>query len=123
MIQMADDQLFVSKIDKPVKQHDRIASAGDADQIACLKPEPAKQILINLNPVHAVVASNLRRPTMNLQRSVRLDKNRIRRRLQNKKDKHMNNRSIYALLVRSEEKSRDMLETAVYAMCILSVVF
>jgi hypothetical protein len=35
----------------------------------------------------------------------------------------MNNRSIYALLVRSEEKSRDMLETAVYAMCILSAVF
>ncbi len=35
----------------------------------------------------------------------------------------MNNRSIYALLVRSEEKSRNMLETAVYAMCILSAVF
>jgi hypothetical protein len=60
---------------------------------------------------------------MNLQRSVRLDKNRTRRRLENRKDKHMNNRPIYALLVRSEEKSRDMLETAVYAMCILSAVF
>ncbi len=60
---------------------------------------------------------------MNLQRSVRLDKNRTQRRLENKKDKHMNNRSIYVLLVRSEEKSRDMLETAVYAMCILSAVF
>ena len=35
----------------------------------------------------------------------------------------MNNRSIYALLVRSEEKSRDMLETAVYAICVLSAVF
>lgn len=35
----------------------------------------------------------------------------------------MNNRSIYALLVRSEEKSRDMLETAVYTICILSAVF
>jgi len=38
----------------------------------------------------------------------------------------MNNRynqSIYALLVRSEEKSRDMLETAVYAICVLTAVF
>ena len=35
----------------------------------------------------------------------------------------MNNQSTYALLVRSQEKSRDMLETAVYAMCILSAVF
>ena len=37
----------------------------------------------------------------------------------------MNNEheSTYALLVRSEEKSRDMLETAVYALFILSAVF
>jgi hypothetical protein len=35
----------------------------------------------------------------------------------------MNNRSIYALLVRSEEKSRDVLETAVYAICVLTAVF
>ena len=34
----------------------------------------------------------------------------------------MNNRPTYTLLVRSEEKSRDMLETAVYAMCILSAI-
>ncbi len=34
----------------------------------------------------------------------------------------MNNRSIYALLVRSEEKTRDVLETAVYTICILSAV-
>jgi len=39
------------------------------------------------------------------------------------KDKYMNNRSIYALLVRSQEKSRDILETAFCAMCILSAVF
>jgi hypothetical protein len=34
----------------------------------------------------------------------------------------MNNEheSTYTLLVRSEEKSRDVLETAVYLMCILS---
>jgi hypothetical protein len=35
----------------------------------------------------------------------------------------MNNRTTYALLVRSEEKNRDILETAVYAMCVLSAVF
>jgi hypothetical protein len=31
-------------------------------------------------------------------------------------------RSIYGLLVRSEEKGRSRMETAVYAMCILSAV-
>jgi hypothetical protein len=34
----------------------------------------------------------------------------------------MNNRTTYALLVRSEEKNRDILETAVYAMCVLCAV-
>jgi hypothetical protein len=34
----------------------------------------------------------------------------------------MNNRTTYSLLVRSEEKNRDLLETAVYAMCILSAI-
>ena len=36
----------------------------------------------------------------------------------------MNNEheSTYPLLVRSEEKGRDVLETAVYVMCILSAV-
>jgi hypothetical protein len=32
----------------------------------------------------------------------------------------MNSPTTYTLLVRSEEKSRDLLEAAVYAMCILS---
>jgi hypothetical protein len=38
--------------------------------------------------------------------------------------KIMNNQtqSIYGLLVRSEEKGRSIMETAVYAMCILSAV-
>jgi hypothetical protein len=35
----------------------------------------------------------------------------------------MNNRTTYSLLLRSEEKSRDMLETAVYTLCVLSAVF
>ena len=34
----------------------------------------------------------------------------------------MNSPTTYTLLVRSEEKSRDLLETAVYAMCILSAI-
>ena len=34
----------------------------------------------------------------------------------------MNSPSTYALLVRSEEKSRDLLEAAVYAICILSAI-
>ena len=34
----------------------------------------------------------------------------------------MNSQTTYTLLVRSEEKNRDLLETAVYALCILSVI-
>jgi hypothetical protein len=34
----------------------------------------------------------------------------------------MNNHTTYALLVHSEEKGRTIMETAVYIMCILSVV-
>jgi hypothetical protein len=34
----------------------------------------------------------------------------------------MNSQTTYTLLVRSEEKNRDLLETAVYALCILSAI-
>ncbi len=34
----------------------------------------------------------------------------------------MNSPTTYTLLVRSEEKSRDLLEAAVYVMCILSAI-
>ena len=34
----------------------------------------------------------------------------------------MNNPTTYTLLVGSEEKGRNLLETAVYAMCILSAI-
>jgi hypothetical protein len=34
----------------------------------------------------------------------------------------MNNHTTYALLVHSKEKGRTIMETAVYAMCILSAV-
>src|SRR6266496_5670641 len=57
------------------------------------------------------------KPIMNEQQT--LDKAGTPRRL-----KIMNNeaQSIYGLLVDSEEKGRSRMETAVYAMCILSVV-
>ena len=35
----------------------------------------------------------------------------------------MTNRNTYSLLVGSEEKSRNVLETAIYSMCVLSAVF
>ena len=34
----------------------------------------------------------------------------------------MSSQTTYTLLVRSEEKNRDLLETAVYALCILSAI-
>jgi hypothetical protein len=46
-----------------------------------------------------------------------LDKAGTPRRLQ-----IMKNQSIYGLLVQSEEKGRSRMETAVYAMCIVSAV-
>jgi hypothetical protein len=52
---------------------------------------------------------------MNNQQS--LDKAGTPRRLQ-----IMKNQSIYGLLVHSEEKGRGRLETAIYAMCIVSAV-
>jgi hypothetical protein len=35
---------------------------------------------------------------------------------------HMNNQITYTLLARSREKSRDILEAVVYALCIFSVI-
>jgi hypothetical protein len=54
---------------------------------------------------------------MNEQQS--LDKAGTPRRLKIMKNE---SQSIYGLLVRSEEKGRSIMETAVYAMCILSAV-
>lgn len=34
----------------------------------------------------------------------------------------MNNQTTYTLLVRSEEKARSIMETIVYAMCIVSAI-
>ena len=60
---------------------------------------------------------------MNLQRSVTLDKIRNRRRLYKKGNEiDMKNRSTYALLVQSEEKSRNIMETAMYALFAVSAV-
>jgi hypothetical protein len=35
----------------------------------------------------------------------------------------MSNQTTYALLVRSKETSRDLLEAAVYGLCVLSAIF
>ena len=48
-----------------------------------------------------------------------LDKAGTRRRLKIMKNE---TQSIYGLLVRSEDKGRSIMETAVYAMCIVSAV-
>ena len=60
MIQMADDQIFVAKIDKRMQERDGIAAAGDADEIARLGREMPQDGRINLNPIHAGGASNVR---------------------------------------------------------------
>ena len=57
---------------------------------------------------------------MNLQRSVSLDKIVSEWRLKSKGT--MKNRSTYALLVQSEEKSRNIMETALYALFALSAI-
>ncbi len=83
VIQVADDQLLVTNVDKVMKERDGIASAGNADEMARVRREPAKQGCLNLNPIHPVVASNVRRLTMNDDRY--LDKMRSRRRLHHKR--------------------------------------
>jgi len=60
---------------------------------------------------------------MNLQRPVRLDKIQSGRRLGSKgTETYMKKRSTYALLVQSEEKSRNVMETTLYALFALSAV-
>ena len=60
-------------------------------------------------------------PMMNLQCSKSLDKMGIPRRLHNKGN-NMNNESTYTLLVRSEDKSRSILEVGVFGLIALSAL-
>src|SRR5918996_1290464 len=113
MIQVADDQSAITSMDQPVEQRDGIASAGNADQVARVGRETAKQLRINLNPIHFVVASNSRCPNMSLQ---------CFSRVRQKDQATMKSQTTYTLLVRSEEKNRDLLEAVVYALCILSAI-
>src|SRR5436190_19590046 len=96
-------------MDKMMKKRDGIAPSGNADEMARVWREPAKQNYLSLNPIHPVVASNVQRLTMNDHRH--LDKMRSRRRLHHKSEgSHiMNNEheSTYTLLVRSEEKGAE----------------
>jgi hypothetical protein len=68
-----------------------------------------------LNPIHATNASNFK-TNMNNQPST--DKAGTPRRLRIMKNDH----TLYGILAGSEEKGRGVMETAVYATCILSVV-
>ena len=43
MIQVADGQVFVTKIDKLMEQGDGIAAAGDADEVAFVRPKVAQE--------------------------------------------------------------------------------
>jgi hypothetical protein len=73
-----------------------------------------------LNPIHGDAASNVQSDHEGLtnfrQKQKRLAslKERIHR--------HMNNNTTYALLVRSEEKGRGIMETAIYALLGLSAI-
>src|SRR6266446_921294 len=110
-------------MDKMMEEGDGIASAGNANEMARIRREPAKQNCLSLNPIHPVVASNVRRLTMNDHRH--LDKTRSWRRLHHKRRVHiMNNKheSTYALLVRSEETGRSVMETVAYALFGLSAI-
>src|SRR5512132_2896644 len=68
-----------------------------------------------LNPIHEAAASNFQ-PIMNNQQPT--DKAGSPLRLKIMK----NDQSIYGILAGSEEKGREVMETAVYATCILSVI-
>ena len=83
MVEMANDQFAITEIDHAVQQRDRVAPAGNTDEVARVWREPAKQGCLNLNPIHPVVASNVRRLTMNDHRH--LNKMRGRRRLHHKR--------------------------------------
>jgi len=83
MVEMANDQFAITEIDHAVQQRDRVAPAGNTDEVARVWREPAKQGCLNLNPIHPVIASNVRRLTMNDHRH--LNKMRSRRRLHHKR--------------------------------------
>src|SRR5205823_8039183 len=59
MVEMADDQLAVIDIDNRIQQHDRVAPAGNPDEIARTGRESAQQIYLCLNPIHGAAASNV----------------------------------------------------------------
>jgi hypothetical protein len=60
MIQMADDQFFVAALNQQIKERDRITSARDANEIAPVRRDRAKNIFI-LNPIQRDLTSNVRR--------------------------------------------------------------
>ena len=58
MIQMANDQSFVTEADEPLQQRDGIAASRDSDQIARVWGKASEQFCFYLNPIHKTAASN-----------------------------------------------------------------
>jgi len=58
MIQMANDQAFVTQADQPVQQRDGIPPAGHTYQIARRRGKASQQFCFYLNPIHELAASN-----------------------------------------------------------------
>jgi hypothetical protein len=73
-----------------------------------------------LNPIHGAAASNVQK------QSRRINNFRQKRKwlasLKERIHRLMNNDTTYALLVRSEEKGRSIMETAIYALLGLSAI-
>ena len=61
MIQMANDQAFVTQADQPVQQRDGIPPAGHTYQIARRRGKASQQFCFYLNPIHELAASNFQK--------------------------------------------------------------
>jgi len=81
MSEMANDSFAIPQTERAVKQYDGLAPAGNADEVPGVRWKPARQLRINLNPIHFAIASNIRCPNMSLESLVGLDKNGSERRL------------------------------------------
>jgi hypothetical protein len=58
MIQVTNDQSFVTEADQPVQQRDGITPAGHTDQMARVRGKASQQFSFYLNPIHEPAASN-----------------------------------------------------------------
>jgi hypothetical protein len=74
----------------------------------------------SLNLIHGVTASNVQ---SNHEQSTRFrQKPKRLASLKERIKRPMNNQNTYTLLVRSEERGRNVMETMVYALCVVSAI-